>query len=305
MIDRIRTNPLELGKRNKNNTGGSMNSEDIFKELKAKGPSKPPKSMILVIIVIAAVIVLVMLNPFVKIGAGERGVLLNFGAVQDKVLDEGLHFIIPVMQQVVKVDVKVQKSQTEAVAASKDIQETRSTIALNYRIIPDSANWVYQNIGIDFKSRIIDPAVQEVVKAVTARYTAVELITRRDTVREEIKKLLKERLLEYKINVVDFAIIDFQFSKQFSDAIESKQTAEQLALKAQRDLERIKIEAEQKVTQAEAEAEALRLQKQNISKDLIELRKIEAAQKAIAKWDGHLPSVTSGAVPFIDVKSFQ
>jgi regulator of protease activity HflC (stomatin/prohibitin superfamily) len=209
------------------------------------------------------------------------------------------------MQQVVKVDVKVQKSQTDAVAASADIQETRSTIALNYRIQADKANWVYQNLGTGFKSRIIDPAVQEVVKAVTARYTAVDLITKRDKVREEIRALLKERLLQYNILVVDFAIIDFQFSDQFSKAIESKQVEDQRVLKATLELKRIKIEADQKIAAATAEAESLRLQKANISKDLIELRKIEAAMAAIEKWDGTLPKVTAGALPFIDVKSYE
>jgi regulator of protease activity HflC (stomatin/prohibitin superfamily) len=283
-----------------------MDKGDMFSELKELKALKPGGSKGFLALVVLAVIVvaLLWLSPFVRIGAGERGVVMNFGAVQDTVLDEGLHFIIPVMQQVVKVDVKVQKSQTDAVAASADIQETRSKIALNYRIQADKANWVYQNIGIQFKDRIIDPAVQEVVKAVTARYTAVNLITQRDKVREEIRDLLKERLLAYYITVVDFAIIDFQFSEQFARAIEDKQAAEQRALKAQRDLERIKIEAEQQVVQATAEAEALRLQKQNITKDLIELRKIEAAITAIEKWDGVLPKVTAGAVPFIDVKSF-
>jgi regulator of protease activity HflC (stomatin/prohibitin superfamily) len=280
-----------------------MPNEDIFRELQSK-KIKPTKSMLIGLVVLAVVVGLMMLNPFVKIGAGERGVVMNFGAVQDDVFDEGLHFIIPIVQQVVRVDVKVQKSQTDAVAASADIQETRSTIALNYRIQADKANWVYQNIGIDFKNRIIDPAVQEVVKAVTARYTAVDLITKRDMVREEIRQLLKERLMNYNIFVVDFAIIDFQFSEQFSRAIEDKQAAEQRALKASRDLDRIKIEKQQKITQAQAEAEALRLQKQNISKDLLELRKIEATMKAIEKWDGHMPKVTAGAMPFVDVDSY-
>jgi regulator of protease activity HflC (stomatin/prohibitin superfamily) len=281
-----------------------MANDDMFKELQTKKIASP-KSMLIGLVVLAAIIGILMLNPFVKIGAGERGVVMNFGAVQENVFDEGLHFIIPVMQQVVKVDVKVQKSQTDAVAASADIQETRSTIALNYRIQADKANWVYQNIGIDFKNRIIDPAVQEVVKAVTARYTAVDLITKRDMVREEIRQLLKERLMNYNIFVVDFAIIDFQFSEQFSRAIEDKQAAEQRALKAKRDLDRIKIEKEQKITQAQAEAEALRLQKQNISKDLLELRKIEATMKAIEKWDGKMPKVTAGAMPFVDVDSYK
>lgn len=281
-----------------------MSNGDIFQELKSRGP-KSARSMIALIAIIVLIVIVIILNPFVRIGAGERGVVMNFGAVQDYVLDEGLHFIVPVMQQVVKVDVKVQKSQTEAVAASSDIQETRSTIALNYRIVADKANWVYQNIGTEYKTRIIDPAVQEVVKAVTARYTAVNLITKRDQVREEIRELLKERLLAYNITVVDFAIIDFQFSEQFSQSIEEKQVADQRRLKAEYDLERIKIEAEQKITQAKAEAEALRLQKQNISKDLIELRKIEATMKAIEKWDGIMPKVTAGALPFVDAKNYE
>ncbi|MCX5802592.1 MAG: hypothetical protein NTU69_03485 [Proteobacteria bacterium] len=109
----------------------------------------------------------------------------------------------------------------------------------------------------------------------------------------------------YNIVIDDFSIVNFKFSPQFTQAIESKQTAEQFALKAQRDLERIKIEAEQKITQAKAEAEALRLQKANITIELVKLRQIEASMKAVEKWDGHLPKATSVAVPFIDVKSFE
>lgn len=250
-------------------------------------------------------LVLVFLNPFVIIGAGERGVVLNFGAVQDSVLDEGLHLRMPIMQRVVKMDVKVQKSQTGAESVSKDLQEAHSTIAVNYHVSPSKANWVYQNLGKEYKERIIDPAVQEVVKAITARYTAVELITQRENVRYEIKKLLNERLSSYNILVDDFSIVNFAFSKQFTQAIEAKQAAEQLALKAQRDLERVKIEAEQKVAQAKAEAEALRLQKENVTPELVRLRQIEAAMRAIEKWDGHLPRVTASAVPFIDVKGYE
>lgn len=255
--------------------------------------------------IIGAVILILFLNPFVIVGAGERGVVLNFGAVQPTVFGEGLHFRIPFVQSVVKMDVKVHKSQVDAESVSKDLQDTHSTIAVNYHIVPDKANWVYQSIGKEYKERIIDPAVQEVVKAVTALYTAVELITQREKVRAEIKDHLKSRLIGYNILVDDFSIINFRFSQQFTQAIEAKQTAEQFALKAQRDLERIKIEAEQKVAQAKAEAEALRLQKANISPELVKLRQIEASLKAIEKWDGHMPKVTSGSVPFIDVKSLE
>ena len=202
----------------------------------------------------------------------------------------------------VRVDVKVQKSESEAAAASSDLQDVSSRVALNYHIIPDKANVVYQTIGVAFKERIIDPAVHEVVKAVTAKYTAEELITKRPAVSDAMKTALTERLLMHNIAVDAFSIVGFSFSKIFMEAIESKQTAEQLALKARRDLERIKIEADQKITTAKAEAESLRLQRANISTDLIELRRVEANLKAIEKWNGVLPQVTgAGAVPFIGV----
>ena len=163
----------------------------------------------------------------------------------------------------------------------------------------------YQSIGIEFKDRIIDPAVQEVVKAVSARYSAEDLITKRSAVSDAMKSTLTERLLVHNIAVDALSIVGFSFSKIYMDAIESKQTAEQLAMKAQRDLERIKIEGEQKITSAKAEAEALRLQRENISPDLIELRKIEANLEAIKKWNGILPSVTGESVPFIGVGDVQ
>lgn len=248
------------------------------------------------------VIVILLMHPWIQIGAGQRGVVLNFGAVQDEVLGEGLHFRVPIVQNVVPVDVRVQKTESEAAAASMDLQDVSSKVALNYHIVPDKANSVYQTIGVSFKERIIDPAVQEVVKAVTAKYTAEELITKRPAVSDAMKSALTERLLVHHIAVDAFSIVGFSFSKVFMEAIEAKQTAEQLALKAKRDLQRIKIEAEQKITAAKAEAESLRIQRANISTDLIELRKVEANLRAIDKWNGILPQVTGGgAVPFIGV----
>ncbi len=287
-----------------------MDEQDVYKAKEAtkaamqlamqKGPLR------LVLIIGAILVFFLFLSPWVQIGAGERGIVLNFGAVQDKVLDEGLHFRMPIMQKVTRVDVKVQKAETDAAAASADLQDVSSKVAINYHIIPDKANIVYQSIGIQFKERIIDPAVLEVVKAVTAKYTAEELITKRPAVSDAMKLSLTERLLEHNIAVDAFSIVGFSFSKIFMEAIESKQTAEQLALKAKRDLDRIKIEAAQTITAARAEAESLRLQRANISPDLIELRKIEANLKAIEKWNGILPQVTGGgAVPFIGVGDIQ
>lgn len=280
--------------------------ENIFTEFASKRYGKtPPKGLGSALLTIGAIIfLLIAFKPFVQIGAGERGVLLKWKAVEGTVFDEGLHFIVPVMHKVEIMDVTIQKSQTEAKAASEDIQETRSVIALNFHIDPMKVNEVYQTLRHDVKTRIIDPAVQEVVKAVTARYSAVDLITKRGEVKDKIQEALKERLSSYNIIVDDFAIIDFQFSDEFSRAIESKQTADQLAKKAENDLKRIMIEAKQKIESAKAEAESLRLQKQNISPDLIKLRQIEAQIKAIEKWDGVMPRVTGGAMPFVEASQY-
>jgi regulator of protease activity HflC (stomatin/prohibitin superfamily) len=257
-----------------------------------------------IIVVVLILFLLFAFKPWVQVGAGERGVVQNFGAVQDVVLNEGIHFKIPVVQTVEMMDVRIQKEVTDAAASSSDLQDVALSVALNFHIIPSNANLVYQTIGVEFKERIIDPAIQEVMKAVSARYTAEELITKRPAVSSEIQTALTQRLLESHISVDAFSIISFSFSQTFTDAIEAKQTAEQNALKAKRDLDRIKVEAQQTIAAATAEAEALRLQKMNISPDLIELRKIEANLKAIEKWNGILPGVTgAGAIPFIGVGS--
>ena len=287
-----------------------MDEQDVYRAKEAtkeamqyamkKGPLRS------VIIIGAVLLVFLFFRPWVQVGAGERGVVLNFGAVQDKVLNEGLHFRVPIMQKVAIMDVKVQKAVTDAVSGSADLQDVTSSVALNYHVVPDKANVVYQTIGVEFKERIIDPAIQEVMKAVSARYTAEELITKRPAVSEAMRTALAERLMPHNIAVDAVSIVAFSFSKIFTEAIESKQTAEQLALKAKRDLDRIRIEAEQKITAAKAEAESLRLQRANISADLIELRKIEANLKAIEKWNGILPQVTGGgAVPFIGIGEIQ
>ena len=283
-----------------------MDERDVYKAKETMQSAMKKIPMRAALIIGAILFFFLFLNPWVQIGAGERGIVLNFGAVQKDVLGEGLHFRIPIMQKIVRMDVKVQKSLTKSAASSADLQEVSSEVALNYHIVQDKANIVYQSIGIHFKERIIDPAVQEVVKAVTAKYSAEELITKRPAVSEAMRANLAERLLVHNIAVDAFSIVGFSFSKIFMEAIESKQTAEQLALKAKRDLDRIKIEAEQKITAARAEAESLRLQRANISLDLIELRKVEANLKAIDKWNGILPQVTGGgAVPFIGVGDIQ
>lgn len=245
-------------------------------------------------IAIVVVAIVVVFGSFGTIGAGERGVLLQFGAVKDKVFDEGLYFKIPIIQSVVKMDVRIQKDEVAASASSKDLQIVTSKIALNYHLDPRSVNKIWQEIGKNYNVRIIAPSIQEAVKAVTAKFTAEELITKREEVKEKIKANLADRLLESAIVVDEFNIIDFYFSDAFNNAIEAKVTAEQLKLKAERDLERIKIEKDQKITEAEGKAQAIRIEAQalNSNPKVVELRWIE-------KWDGKVPEYWGSASPFI------
>lgn len=248
--------------------------------------------------IIVLLILVALLNPFVIIGPGERGVVTNFGAVQDQVLDEGFHFRVPIYQEVIKMDVKIHKEEVDAAAVSKDLQPVSTKVALNFHLAPDSVAKLYQEVGLEYPTRMIAPAMQETIKAATAKYTAEELVTKRDAVATEIKDRLDSKLRPYGIIVDQLNTTNFEFSTEFNAAIEAKQIAEQQALKAQRDLERIKIEAEQKIAQAQAEAESLRLQRTEITPELIQKQMVE-------KWDGHYPQtmvVTGGsAMPIINL----
>ena len=251
--------------------------------------------------IVVVILIIVVLNAFVIVNAGERGIVLQLGAVRPVVLTEGLHFKIPFIQDVILVDVRVQKSQSEQTAASKDLQTVTTTVAVNFHLEPSATNKLYQDVGLSFVERIVDPFIGEAVKAVTAQYTAEELISKRSEVSSKIKENLSSKLSTYYMILDEINITEFKFSQEFNNAIEQKQVAEQQALKANLDLQRIEIEAKQKIEQAKAEAESLRLQKQEVSADLLKLREIEAQMRAIDKWDGKLPNVTGGTVPFINV----
>lgn len=256
-------------------------------------------------IIAAGVILLLLLMggaPWTIVGPGQRGVLIRLGAVQKGVFPEGLNFKMPFIDSVVKVNVQVQKNEARAEAASKDLQIISTVMATNYHLIPEAVDEVYQKIGAAFEDKVIQPAVQEVIKSVTAKYTAEELIVKRGEVKSAIRTELAERLLVFNIKVVEVSVADFNFSKTFNDAIESKQVAEQKVAQAKNELERIKVENEQKISQAKAEAEGLKIQRQEITESLLKLREIENQRKAVEKWDGKLPSVTGGAMPFIQVK---
>ncbi len=235
-------------------------------------------------VIIAAVVILLLLNAFTTVSAGHTGVVLTFGKVSPAVLSEGLHFKIPFIQQIVQIDNRVLKAEVDCSSASKDLQTVSSTIALNYRVKNESSAEIYQDVGLNYENIIIAPAIQECVKAVTAKYTAEQLITERQLVGDQMKELLNEKISSYGLELQIFNIISFEFTAEYNAAIEAKQTAQQNALKAEQDLQRIKVEAEQTVAKAEAEAEAYRLKSEQITPQMI-------AMEYIDKWDGKLPAV--------------
>ena len=240
--------------------------------------------------------IVLLMSSILIVGPGQRGILLEFGRVTGEVYGEGLHIIVPIVNNVPIMDVRTQKYEVESIAASKDLQDTQTKVALNYHLSPDIVNEIYQTIGSGYADTVIAPTIQEVVKASTAKFNAEELITQRPLIKDAIEDGLKSRLNSRGIIVEAVSITDFKFSKQFTEAIESKVTAQQLALKAENDLERIKIEAQQAAEKAKGEADAIRIINEQLEKSP---QYIEVL--ATQKWDGKLPLVTGDSTPFIQI----
>lgn len=268
---------------------------DENNELKDKNVAK----VVIVGILFLVIGVSILFGTWGTVGAGERGVLLRFSAVAG-VKEEGFYFKAPWIESVKIMDVKIQKEQVDASAASKDLQTVNSVVAVNFHLSPDKVVDIYKGVGLDYKSRIIHPAIQEAVKASTAKFTAEELITKRELVRGEIKQYLADKLLSHGLIVDELNIVNFDFSSSFNAAIEAKVTAEQDALAAKNKLEQSKYEAEQRIAQAKGEAEAIRIQAQAITQqggaDYVKL-------KAIEKWSGAVPNYvgTGSAIPFLQI----
>uniref|UniRef100_UPI0025B44862 prohibitin family protein n=1 Tax=Trichocoleus desertorum TaxID=1481672 RepID=UPI0025B44862 len=240
----------------------------------------------------------ILFRPFVIINAGERGVVMHFGKVQNQVLDEGIHPIMPVLTSVKKLNVRVQKNDINARAASKDLQDVTTEVAINWHIDPTQVNTVYQRIGNNEQivSGIITPAVSEVLKAATAKKNVEEILTKRTELKGEIDDQLKKRLASYGLLVDDVSLVNFGFSPEFNKAIEAKQIAEQEAKQAEFTALRAKQDAEAAVNRAKGQAEAQRLQRLTLTPELLQ-------QQAIEKWDGRFPAVMggNGSLPLINI----
>jgi len=264
-----------------------------------KSTTKKNKEFYLAVQLAIVIVFFAILSKFfIIVNAGERGVLMQFGKVQEQVLGEGIHAIFPTVYTVKKLSVRVQKQESSAEASSKDLQDVFTDVALNWHLIPEEANAIFQQIGDEKEvvARIIDPAVEEVLKAVMAKYTAEEIITKRGEVKAAVDDSLTLRLVTYHIAVDDISLVHVHFSERFSEAVEAKQIAEQeakrgefLALKAVK-------QAEANVNLAKGEAEVQRLLRDNLTPELLE-------RQAIEKWDGKLPLIVGdGGKNLLDLR---
>ncbi len=212
---------------------------------------------------------------------------MELGKVQERVLGEGIHPIIPIINTVQRLSVRVQKQEISTEASSKDLQDVFTDVALNWHIIPEEANAIFQQIGNEKAviERIIDPAVEEVLKAIMAKYTAEEIITKRGEVKAGVDEALTARLTNYHIGVDDISLVHVHFSERFSEAVETKQIAEQQAKRAGFVALKALKEAEAKVNLAKGETEALMLLREALTPEEI------LQKQAIEKWNGKLPTI--------------
>jgi prohibitin 2 len=273
-----------------------------------KFPTIQNKLKILAGIVTFVVIIVIMSESVVIIQAGHRGVVLYLGAVENRVLGEGMHFIIPFAEQVIQMEVRTLKYQAEASAASNDLQEVQTVIALNYHINPSQTNAIYQQLGGDYADRIIAPTIQESVKASVAKFNAEELITKRETAKGVIAAAIRNTLSNRDLVVETVFITDFKFSQAFANQIESKVVAFQKYLTEQNNLKAIQVVANQTVVQAQAQARA------NVAKATGESQAIKIITEqlkqspqylnwqAINRWNGQMPyALGGGGFPFFQL----
>ena len=237
--------------------------------------------------VILVLAILLMFGSIRTIKSGQVGIRVRFGKVVDTEMSEGINFKLPLVEKIAKINIQVQKIELTTASASKDLQDVSMGIAVNYRVDGEKATSLYKNVGKQYETVILQPAIQESIKAVTSKYTAEELITNRSEVSKNCMETLNDKVKGYGLIIDNFNIVDFNFSAEFNKAIEEKQVAEQKVLTAKQELEKEKIEAEKKLVKAEAEKKANELLKQTLTDEVL-------MQQFIEKWNGQLPKVTSG-----------
>ena len=268
---------------------------------------KTPKPQTIGILILLLVVLIVLWGTFVIIPAGHRGVCLWWGSVENRIMGEGLNFKVPIAENVIKVDVKVQPHPFKEIdASSKEYQMVKMTGMMNFHIDPAYVNDLYQKVGLDFADKVIDPAFNDFVKEVVPTYPIGEILPKREEIRQRAMKKLGDNLARYHIIVDDIYFASIQFSPGYEGAIEAKQVAQQQVETQKQVLAQREIEAQQKVATAKGEAESILVvatgqakANEAISRSITP---ILVQYKSIEKWNGILPQVSGGTVPFVDLR---
>ena len=241
--------------------------------------------------VIVLFIIVTLFNSLKTIPTGYVGVKTRFGEVQDTMINEGLNLKVPYVEKIVKIDCRTQKYEVTTEASSKDLQKIKNIkIVVNYNVDKTKANQLYKEVGINYQTVLIEPAILESIKQGMSQYTAEELITKRSEVADVIINLLKEKLENKGVTITALNITDLSFSEEFDEAVEQKQIVEQETQKAQYELEKAKVENEKKIENAKADAEVMRQQNEQITDNYLKLKEIENQKAMIEKWNGQTPT---------------
>jgi regulator of protease activity HflC (stomatin/prohibitin superfamily) len=267
---------------------------------------KGPKPRTIGVAILLFIIFIILWGTFVIVPAGHRGVVLWWGSVEKRIMGEGLNFKVPIAERVIKVDVRVQPHPFKEIdAASKEYQMVKLTGMMNFHIDPSFVNDLYQKVGLDFANKVIDPAFNDFVKEVVPIYPITEILPKREDIRKRAMTKLGDNLARYHIIVDDIYFANIRFSPEYERAVEAKQVAQQQVETQRQVLAQREIEAQQKVATAKGEAESILVVAQGQAKANDALSRsispILVQYKSIEKWNGILPQVSGGAVPFIDL----
>jgi regulator of protease activity HflC (stomatin/prohibitin superfamily) len=273
-----------------------MDTHKTFQDIRMK------RRQILKYIIIGAVglvtFILLLSSALYTVPAGYVGVVTRWGAVQ-RIVPPGLGVKIPLAEAVHRMSAQTQKDEIEASSASSNLQTVSAFIAVNYRLDGQYASAVFQSIGTDYQDKVVAPAIQNAFKSATAKYTAENLIKMREQVRIDAETELQKQLEPYHIIVENFNIINFDFSPEYNASIEAKQVMEQNVQTAKLELEKSRIEAEQRVVEAQAQADA-----QKALKDTGALTDAYLQYLFLTRWNGILPDVIGGANPVFDIGDY-
>jgi len=250
------------------------------------------------VFILFAVVFFGMMAFFV-VSPGEVAIKTRMGKVVDS-YEEGVHFKLPILDAITKFSMQIQRADIKTEAFSKDLQTMTAQLVVNHRIQKTTVISIFRNLGPSYVDRVVDPAVQEIFKSIASKYSAEKIIAERNALVQEVNLVVKERLTKNEIIVTDISLVNLDFTEQFLKAVEDKQIAEQQAKMSEKLVVKAQKDAERVIAKARGEAESLKMQKLSITKDLIELRKVEATLKAIEKWNGVMPTYIGGnSVPFI------